>query len=225
MTGLLRCVPEKGRLRPEQICAAGVPLLAAVLYEPPGLSRRRLERRLNRLEQTMLAAGIGRVITAPEFPYTSRLKRLKQVDPTAFLRALADVIALRWLDVYKIPPVQARVTLTGPRLSPELRECGERLSCRVQALRINVPGEGERFAQALRARWGIPVVPPGAPTDLTLAFAPNVDADLHLAFPADLGGLHLTDRSRALPPGLELPLLTLLWERGELKRDDLLLKK
>lgn len=225
MTGLLDYAPERGKLRPEQIRMAGIPLLAATLYELPGLSGRRLERRLDRLERTMLNAGAGRVVTAPGFPYAGRLKRLKPLDPTAFLQALADALALGWLEVHEIPPERARVTLAGPRLSPALRECGERLSGRVQALQIAVPGEGERFAGMLRSRWGMPVVPLGAQTDLTIAFGPDTRANLQLTDPTGLGGLCLKSRSHVLPPGLEVPFLTLLWERGELKRDDLLLLK
>lgn len=222
MVGLVRCVGEKGRMRLEVERWGGVELVAAALRAPEGLSEQRLARRLEKLEGALRRAGVSRVVLPAGFPYAGRLRRLEIVEPLELYRAAADVLTLGWLTGRGIAPERGRVALTGPRLSPELRQAAERLCRRVRAVRVDAP-EGEDYARALQRECGVPVVPPTAPVDVTVAFGPTASpAALRLYGEAPcLGGLRLTGEGLELPPELEGPLLALLWERGSLRRERL----
>lgn len=222
MVGLVRCVGERGRSRPAVERWGGMELLAAALYAPEGLPERRLERRLETLERTLRRAGVRRVVLPAAFPYAGRLRGLESVEPLALYREAADVLALGWLAGRGIPPERGRVALAGPRLCPELRQAAERLCRRVREVRVDAPG-GEDYARALQREYGVPVVPPAAPADVTVAFGPTAQAAalrLYGGAPC-LGGLRLTGEGLDLPPELEGPLLALLWERGSLRRERL----
>lgn len=221
MTGLLTCAQGRGRLSPEPVELAGLPLLSATLFLPPRLSERGLERRLRALEGALLARRADRVVTA-DFPYLDRLERLRPVDPVPLYQGLADVLILGWLAEHGIPPERARVVLAGPNLCGALRACAQRLCLRVRALGVETGGAGEAFARSLRARWGLPELPPGAAADLRVAFGPCPGpARLRLYGTPGLDGLRLALPARPLPPALEPQLLTLLWERGQAARENL----
>lgn len=222
MVGLVRWVGEKGRSRPEVERWGGVELLAVTLYAPEGLSSRRLARRLERLEGTLRRAGVGRVVLPEGFPYADRMRELEVVNPLGLYRETADVLVLGWLAGRGIPPERGRVALAGPRLSPELCQAAERLCRRVRAVRVDAP-EGADYARALQREYGVPVVPPTAPADVTVAFGPTeTPAALRLYGQEPcLDGLRLTGEGLDLPPELEGPLLALLWERGSLTRERL----
>lgn len=222
MTGLLGCARCRGRLSPEPVELAGLPLLSATLFLPPGLSERRLARRLRALEAALLSAGMDRAVLLPDFPCRDRLEQVRPVDPLALCRGLADVLVLGWLAAHGIVPEHSRVVLAGPSLCGELRACAQRLCPRVRALGIEVPGAGESFSRGLRAQFGLPELPPGAAADLRVAFGPCPGpAQLRLYGEPALDGLRLTLPNLPLPPALEPQLLTLLWEQGRATRENL----
>lgn len=222
MVGQLLYSREKGS-SPLSSCRYGpLPVIVGVLHEPENLSRRRLIRRLSRLEKAMAAAGVSRVILPEGFVYRSRLTRLHPVQPLPMYRALADVLALGWLDSRRIRPERGRVALWGSRLCPELRQVAERLSSRVRELVIRVPGEGEQFAQALHRTYGLPVLPGDASADIVLAFGPDYpeEENVLLLFGEEprLGGLKLSCFGFDLPESCSQQILSLLWERGYVDR-------
>lgn len=222
MTGLLSRVCGRGRLTPTEVDIGGVPLLSAALFEPPGCSERRLARRLAALERAVLARGVDRVVVAPDFPHAHRLLRLRAVEPARLYRGAAEVLILGWLTARRRDPAHAAVVLTGPRLSGEMADCALRLCPQVRALGVDVPGAGTDFARSLQAGYGLPMLPPGAAADLRVAFGPGPDgAALRLYDPPELDGLRLTAPELSLPPALEPQLLTLLWEEGRVRREQL----
>lgn len=68
MVGRIICYRERGRggLRQERL--GGLTLMTGELYAPPGLPQWRLRRRLARLERSLTALGIGRVVLSEGFP-------------------------------------------------------------------------------------------------------------------------------------------------------------
>lgn len=221
--GQVVCVREKGTGRLSVRQVGPVRLLTAEVWIPEGLSPRRLARRVARAERALLRQGVGRVVLSAGFPYGGLLQALRPVETLSLYRGLADLLALGSLRRQGVPLERGRVALAGPRLCPELRETARRLCPQVRELLIDVPEEGESYAQHLRAQYGLPMTPGSAPADVAVAFGPGGRARPHtLALygeTPELDGLELS------VPGLELPedcgkqLLALLWESGELKRE------
>lgn len=220
MTGQLVHIREKGRGRLEQAALGPVTVLRGAVYEPQGLSSRRLDRRLYRAERMLAQAGVSRVVLGPDFPYAERLRLLRLVDALPLRQAMADVWAMGALELEGVEPRRGRVALTAPRLCPELMTAAERLCPQVRGLAIDAPG-GEEFARWLHGRFGLPVAPPGAGADVTLAFGPTGGRwgrTVELYRGGGMGGLELSAPELDLPAGYEEQLLALLWERGSLNR-------
>lgn len=220
MTGQLTHIPAKGRGTPERGRLGPVEVLRLAVYAPPGLSPGRLDRRLARAERALLRAGASRVLLGPDFPYGGRLRVLRPVDPLPLYRAVGEVWALGALAAEGVEPRRGRVALSAPRLCPELMSAAERLCPLVRGLVVAAPG-GEEFARWLQSRWGLPVSPPAAGADATLAFGPagpRWGRTVELCRDGDLGGLSLRAEGLELPAGYEAQLLALLWERGALDR-------
>ena len=223
MTGELVCLREKGRGRLER---AGLGPLEAVrwtVYAPEGLSERRLERRLRRAEWELCAADVGRVVLRAGFPYGDRLGWLRPVDPLPLWQGIADLLALAALDARGIPYRRGTVALSAPRMCIELERTAERLCPLVRGLLIDAPG-GEDYARYLQSQFGLPVTPPSAGAEVTAAFGPGGGrwgTALELHGQADLGGLTVTAEGVELPEDCRDQVLALLWERGEVKREQL----
>ena len=222
MVGRIRYLREKGREDGNLEYLCGLTVLTLTLYEPPGLSHRRLARRLEKLERTFRKAEVSRVMLPDGFPHAHRLRGLYPVSPMTFYRAIADLLAVEWLRLHGISPEWGRVALAGHRLCPELEETAHRLCPKVRAVRIDVPGEeGEVFARLLQREFGLPVTPPGEPADVTLSFG-GAPGDLSLwGDEPDLGGLTLRAEGLDLPDEWAAQLMALLWERGSLRREDI----
>ena len=223
MVGWLALRREKGRLRTEERLIGSMRVIRAVVYEPDGLASWRLRRRLRRAERALVRVGAGRVILGEDFPYKNRLTLLRPVDVVPFRRGCADVLALGALRLEGVPPEQGRVALSAPRLCPELEGAAERLCARVRGLLIDVPG-GEDYARYLQAKYGLPVTPPSAGADVTAAFGPGGGRwgrRVELYQGGSLGGLALEAEGVELPADCAEQALALLWERGEVRREEL----
>ena len=224
MVGRLVLARERGRSRLEEDRLGPLAAVRAVVYEPEGLSPRRLRRRLRRAERMLARAGAGRVILDGDFPYRDRLALLRPVDPLPFWRGCADVLALGALELEGVAPDRGRVALSSPRLCPELERTAQRLCPRVRGLLIDAPG-GEDYARRLQARFGLPVTPPAAGADVTAAFGPGGSRwgrRLELYGTAELGGLQVSVEGLELPEDCADQALALLWEQGLVKREELL---
>ena len=169
MVGQIELRREKGRFRLEEVWLGPLAVMRAAVYEPEGLVPWRLARRLRRAERALARAGAGRVVLGRDFPYGDRLALLRPVDPLPFWRGCADVLALGALEAEGAPPSRGRAALSAPRLCPELERAAERLCPRVRGLLIDAPG-GEDYARYLQAKFGLPVTPPAAGADVTVAF-------------------------------------------------------
>ena len=223
MVGELVCLREKGRGRLERARLGPLEVLRWTVYAPEGLSEWRLERRLRRAERELCAAHVGRVVLRGGFPYWDRLGRLRPVDPLLLWRGIADRLALGALDAQGVPYRRGRVALSAPRLCSQLESAAERLCPLVKGLLIDAPG-GEDYARYLQAKFGLPVTPPAAGAEATVAFGPaggRWGRCLELYGEADLGGLTVDAEGMELTEDCRDQVLALLWERGEVKREQL----
>lgn len=227
MVGELICLRARGRGRAEPSLIGPLPAVRWTVYAPEGLSPRRLERRLRRAERGLVKLGVGRVVLREGFPYGDRLELLRPVDVLPLWRELADVLALAALEAGGIPRRRGRVALSAPRLCPELMAAAERLCPQVRGLLIDAPGGGD-YARQLQARFGLPVTPPAAGADVTVAFGQpggRWGRRLELHGTSDLGGLAVSARDAALPEDCGAQVLALLWERGLVRREELLVSE
>lgn len=223
MTGHLIYIREKGRGRPERADLGPLTVLRSAVYGPAGLSPRRLGRRLYRAERALAAEGVRRVVLGPDFPCAGQLRLLRTVDVLPMRQAMADVFALGALELEGVEPRRGRVALSAPRLCPELMAAAERLCPQVRGLAIDAPG-GMEFARWLHGRFGLPVAPPAAGADVTLAFGPGGGRwgrAVELYEGGALGGLELRAPALELPAGYGGQILALLWEQGRLERGKL----
>ena len=223
MVGLLTWEPTKGRGHLEMVELGPLKALGWTMYAPPGLSERRLERRLRRGERALARAGVGRVILPQDFPWEDKLQVLRPVDVFPFWRGAADVLALGALDAENIPRNRGTAALSAPRLCPELEGAAQRLCPQVRGLLIDAPG-GLDFAQYLQARYGLPVTPPSAGADVTVAFGEGGGRwgrSVELYPGGAWGGLSLEAPELELPENCAGQVLALLWEQGEVRREDL----
>lgn len=223
MVGQIVHIREKGRGRVERTELGPVTVLRSAVYEPDGLSCRRLERRLRRAERVLAGAGVRRVVLSADFPYAGELRLLRPVDVLPMRRGLADVFALGALTARGVAPNRGRVALSGPRLCPELMAAAERLCPQVRGLLIDAPG-GAEYARWLHGRFGVPVTPPAAGADVTAAFGPGGGRwgrTVELYNGGSLGGLALRKEGHSLPDDCAEQLLALLWERGQVSREKL----
>lgn len=223
MVGRLVLIRGKGRFCLEEERLGPMRVLRGTVYEPDGLSPRRLARRLRHGERALLKAGVGRLVLGEDFPYAQRLAVLRPADPLPFYRAAADVLALGALELEGVPPERGRVALSAPRLCPELTDAALRLSPRVRGLVIDAPA-GADYARYLQVRFGLPVSPAAAGAEVTVAFGPGGGRWGRAVelYPGGAGsGLVLRAEGLALPDDLADQALALLWERGGLKREAL----
>lgn len=223
MVGQLVLVREKGRFRVEEGLLGPLKVLRAAVFEPEGLKPWRLNWRLRQAERALARAGVGRVVLGAGFPYGDRITLLDRVDTLPMRRGCADVLALGALAAEGVPPRRGRVALSAPRLCPELERAAERLCPQVRGLLIDAPG-GEDYARYLQARFGLPVSPAAAGADVTAAFGPGGrrwGRALELYEGGTLNGLVLGLDGAKLPADCMDQVLTLLWERGGLRREAL----
>lgn len=217
--------PGKAELVPWE--AGPLTLGQVTLYEPEGLSRWSLGRRLRKLERLLRRAGVGRVLVPPDFPYPEWAGQWRGVDPLPFYRAIADMLALAGLESRGLDPRRASVCLSAPRLNREVQETAERLCPVVRGLSIDVPGDGADYAAWLHRQYGVPIRN-AAGADVTAAFGPETRGGglvLRLCEEQlELGGLTVTAPGLELPEGCEAQLLCLLWERGGLERERLVIQ-
>ena len=226
MVGELVCRRERGRGKLERTALGPLAAVRWTVYAPEGLAHWRLERRLGRAERKLCGAGAGRVVLPRGFPYGDRLRLLRPVDPLSMWRGAADVLALGALDAEGIPRRRGRVALAASRLCPELEYAAERLCPLVRGLLIDAPG-GEDYARYLQAKFGLPVTPPAAGADVTVAFGPNGGRwgrRLELHGTADLGGLTAAVEGVELPEDCRDQVLALLWEQGAVKPEKLIVR-
>lgn len=214
-----------GRPAAAQERMMGLTLLRITVFVPERMGERRRLRRVQRGAEQLRRAGVRRVLTAAGFPYWEALRAagLRPVETDAFCQNLAPRLALEVLDRENVPPGDAVVTLSGPRVTRPLVRTAQLLCPKVRYLCIDVEEGGRELADWLRAEYGAAVLKRGGTVGgVTLCFGPGGHTPtgpqlrLYGAKP-ELAGLRPVPREGALPREWdELPLLALLWEEGRL---------
>lgn len=197
-------------LRQEQIL--GVTCLTLALPTREGGFERRLEKGCRLLRKRR----VTRVLTPPGFPGWNILLQhgLRPVDTVALRCALAPAWVRATLQSIGIRPEQATVALSGERESPDMVCVAKHLCPTVRRLVVSVP-EDRGLAVLLRREFGLPVVP-----------VHSTRADVILRFDSGpvLNGARLTLRGETMPSNCEvLPLLSVLWECGKVKTEEITL--
>lgn len=226
MVGELVCLREKGRGRMEQVRLGPLPAVRWTLYAPEGLADWRLRWRLYRAERSLMMAGVRRVVLPQDFPYGDRLRLLRPVDTLPMWWGLADVLALGALDASGVPCRRGTVALSAPRLCGELTGAAERLCPMVRGLLIDAPGGGD-YARYLQARFGLPVTPQAAGADVTVAFGSDGGRwgrSIELYGQVNLSGLSAAVEGVELPEDCAGQVLALLWEQGEVRREEIIVR-
>lgn len=224
MTGWIMPLREAGKGEIQAGRLGPLELVVAKLYVPEGLSPRRAARRLVRLERRLERMGVSRVVAPEELAQPGGLRRLRTVETLPLYQGAADVLVLGALERTVGQACRGRVSLSAPWLSGQLRQTARLLCPWVRALRIDVPRAGEDYAAWLQREYGLPVVPPSEPVDVTVAFGPGGRAQgwtLRLYDRPELGGLALAARGHSLPEECAQQLLALLWEAGAVRREQL----
>lgn len=204
---------EGRKIRLEQDHIRGLPVM--VLYLPERMRGR--ERRVRKGASLLAERRVTRVLVPPGFDDWPLLMQcgLRPVDTQALRCALAPEWVKTVLAGRGITAQRAVLLLTGARESPDMAQVARALCPIVRNLVIDVPNGGV-LASSLRREYGLPVLPARATReDLTLSFE---------AGPL-LEGAKYGLRGAELPADCEiLPLLSVLWECGRVKTEDILLK-
>lgn len=209
MLGWIRWSGER-RIRVEKEMLLGLPLI--VLYLPE--RTRGLEQRVRKGARLLVEHRVTRVLTPPKFVWWSILVQagLRPVE-TQMLRCM---LAPAWVEASMtaagIRLEQSILRLSGSRETPDMVLTAHQLCAMVRNLIIDVPG-GEGLAARLRKEYGLPILPVrSAQADLTLCFNSG----------PVLEGAWFVLAGEGLPQDCEvLPLLSVLWECGRVKTEDI----
>lgn len=220
MVGWLRQTGERHfrpPLAPVQVW--GYPLFEVSL--PPG----DLSRRLKQGAKALKRRGIRRVLTAPGLFGREELAAvgLAPVDPLPLCLAKARDMTLFLLK--EIPLRQRRVAIRGDRAAGPAWNLAHLLCLETGALLLDFDRGEEELADSLRLRYGAAPQPLGQDVpQVTLELAPRpspMGRTLKLWGEPDLAGLRLCPPETVPPDMEELSFLTLLWEAGRVKREEI----
>ncbi len=204
-------------LKPQPMALQALPLAAVEV--PPG------ERGLAQAGKALQRLGIRRALALPGFERWEWLGEwgIAPVDPLPLCRAMAPELALFLLR--DLPLRRRSLALRGSdaRLGWALAHA---LCPRTGALQLDFDRGEEELGDALQACYGAAPLHlgQGPPPQVSVELSPRpfpVGTPLKLWGKPDLAGLTLT---RGLPPPLEveeLPFLTLLWETGRVKGEEI----
>ena len=212
MLGWIRWGSERRiKLYTGRLC--GLSVLTAQLPE----NARRPERAVDKAARMLRKNRVLRVLTPPDFSWWPLLARagLCPVDTARLRCALAPAWVEAQLERRGVPPERAVLRLTGTEREPALNGLARALCPLARGLTFDLPG-GEEAANRLRREMGIPVLPAGsAQAHLTL----------HLRDGPVLTGAEPALPGRVLPADCDrLPLLSVLWETGRIKTEEIVLK-
>ena len=224
MVGWLCRTEEKGWFpRMETVRPLGQPLLLAGL--PPG----RLPRRLKQGARALMRREVRRVLLGPgleggETEEILDFYGLQALDPLPLCRCKGADLALFLLE--DVPLWERRAVLRGETAGPEAWTLADALCPRVGRLFLDFEKGEEDLGRYLRTVYGAVCLHlgQGLVPQVSVELAPmpplNVPT-LRLWGKPDLRGLTLAPPGK-LPPGLPaLPFLTLLWETGRVRPEEL----
>lgn len=210
---------EEAVIRVEE--AAGLRLVYGGALPPKGGAALRWRRQTGHIRKAFSAWGVRRVLLPEGEGWRARFSQWSPVDPMPFCRDIADLLAISMLEGRGISPGRAVVTLRAPRISREVEAAAGRLAAAVRGVALDIPGEGDRLAALLRREYGMAVYPPEQ-GDVTVDLGRGRGAE---GGSIDLSGggagalpLKVEAPGLALPEEYALPILSVLWECGRLKR-------
>lgn len=215
---------EKGRGSSDLHYYGTLPVLTVTVCAPPSIGMWRKRRRMRRAVRALYQTGVRQVIWPQNCPWSLQEAGFAEIEVEALYQAQADRLALGALAGLGIPPGEGRVALVGQRLTIPLQRTAQRLCPQVKGLLIQVPGAGEDYARWLHGQYGLPVAPAAAGAEVTVAFSPGGPRwgrCLEVYGDCSLDDLRLTAPGLDLPEEMEEALLAVLWERGEIRGEDL----
>lgn len=215
---------EKGRGSSDLHYYGTLPVLTVTVCAPPSMGMWRKRRRMRRAVRALNQAGVRQVIWPQNCPWSLQEAGFVGIEVEALYQAQADRLALGALEGLGIPSGEGRIALVGQRLTIPLQRTAQRLCPRVKGLLIQVPGAGEDYARWLHGQYGLPVAPAAAGAEVTVAFSPGGPRwgrCLEVYGDCSLDDLRLTAPGLDLPEEMEEALLAVLWERGEIRGEDL----
>lgn len=183
--------------------------------------------RLKRAGRGLSRRGVRRALVPPQFTSWELLEPwgLAPVSVLPLVRAKAGEVALAALERVDAAPDRAAVALRASRADRDMINAACLLCPRVRHLIIDAPQGGEELARWLRWEFGIPVLPPREMGAVALRFDGGEEREgqtLHLyGQQPDLKGVVLSAPALAEEDRADLPLLSLLWERGRLGSEGL----
>ena len=178
---------------------------------------RKPERAVRKGVKLLRENRVKRVLAPPDFPWWPMLTEagLHPVDTTRLRCALTPVWLTAQLNRRGIAGEQAILRLKGDGREPVLEGLAWNLCPMVRRLVFDIPG-GEEVASRLRYGMGIPVLP----GNFT-----NAHLTLWLNDGPVLEGAEITLPGRELPTDCDrLSMLSVLWEAGWVKTEEILLK-
>ena len=211
---------DNGRGRAERIQLYDLPLLRAEI-PTAGLWR---QHRLHRAARQLFRHQVRLALVPEGFSQWEALRQwsISPVDTTPLLRALSAPLALVALADLGIDPAQATVTLLGRDGDRDIARTAQALCPQVRHLVLSSQG----LADWLRREYGIPVLPPDSPSQLTICFgayphrpsSPVLDLS---AGSAGLAGLVLSCPALKPEDQQKLSLLTALWQHGKISLSEI----
>lgn len=186
--------------------------------------------RLQRAARGMSRRGVRRVLVPSGFGQWEQLEfwNLIPVCPAPLVRYKAGETGLAALERLGASPDRSTVALRAGRADRDMVRAACALCPHVRNLIIDAPRGGRELAAWLRREFGIPILPPGEQGTVALRFEVGEEGEegeehtLHLyGQQPDLKGVTFFVPSLAEEERKDLPLLTLLWERGRLQGEEL----
>ncbi len=178
---------------------------------------RRPERVVKKGIDLLRKEGVTHVLTPPGFPWWPELMRagLRPVETRNLRCMLAPVWVHAQLDGRNVPRERAVLRLKGERYEPVLESLAKTLCPLVRRMVFHIPG-GETTADTLRREMGMPVLP---------GDFGEVQLTLRLADGPVLTGAEITLPGRELPTDCDtVGLISVLWETGRIKSEEIVLK-
>lgn len=178
--------------------------------------------RLRRAGKGLSRRGVRRTLVPPLFEGWAMLEPwgLAPVSVLPLVRAKAGEVALAALERVDAAPDRAVVALRASRADRNLIDAACLLCPRVRHLIIDVPQGGEELARWLRWEFGMPILPSQEMGTVALQFdraEEREEQTLRLyGQQPDLKGVAFSAPALAEEDREDLPLLSLLWERGRL---------
>lgn len=223
MQGLIRWgdAAEKDTITMETICKVPFAVFTLAKHE------KRIEGRLKRgLKKLCKKYAVRQVVTPDQFPYLHMLERagMNTVDISPFLKAFSHKILLCAMEKQAVLPQQSSVALCSSRVGYEMQCCAQNLICSVQHFVILARVGGQTLLNHMQRQYGISPLPKQHPVQAAIYFdlCEEISAPIciKLYHPCiDLCGVRLSYPITQEEKSDHLPLLSVLWRRGQLDED------